>query len=92
MTNKELRAQLLNRIADLQEQLDGPPQPDEPEGWRDVPPNASTVDLLDLVRELEEELGGWKKNSASELTPVRVRNSSGTPTRPMLLGAPAAAP
>jgi hypothetical protein len=52
MTNEELR----KRVAELEEQLYGPPDPNESEGWRGVPHGASREDLLALIRELEEEL------------------------------------
>jgi hypothetical protein len=58
MTTEEYRQQLLKRIAELHEQLYGPPEPDEPQSWRDPPENAGTEDLLALIRELEEELAG----------------------------------
>jgi hypothetical protein len=54
MTNEELR----KRVAELEEQVYGPPDPDEPEGWRGPPNGASREDLLTLIRELEEELAG----------------------------------
>ena len=43
---------------ELEEQVYGPPLPDEPEGWRGPPNGASREDLLALIRELEEELAG----------------------------------
>ena len=54
MTNEELR----KRVAELEEQLYGPPDPDEPEGWREPPHRASREDLLAPIRDLEEELAG----------------------------------
>src|SRR5262249_1558508 len=54
VTNEELR----QRVAELEAQVYGPPDPDDPEGWRGPPKGASREDLLALLRELEEELAG----------------------------------